>query len=77
LFVCCRRDGDLDGANQIYAVFAAFGESHSRLLLDAILIDNVNKDNVLQLVQLMLECTGTQGRYPIDEHCSPVAFSFW
>ena len=77
LFFSCRRDGDLDGVNQIYALLAAFGESHSRLLLDAVLIDNANKEHVLQLVQIMLDSTGTPGRYPLDEHCSHLAFSFW
>lgn len=67
----------MDGVNQIYALLAAFGESHSRLLLDAVLIDNANKEHVLQLVQIMLDSTGTPGRYPLDEHCSHLAFSFW
>lgn len=72
-----RREGDLEGAAHIYATLAAFGESHSRLLLDAVLEDGSKKENVLQLIQIMLESTGTPGRYPLDENCSHLAFSFW
>lgn len=72
-----RREGDLEGAAHIYATLAAFGESHSRLLLDAVLEDGLKKENVLQLTQIMLESTGTPGRYPLDENCSHLAFSFW
>ena len=73
----CRREGDFEQAAHIYAALAAFGESHSRLLLDAVLEDGMNKENVLKLVQLMLESTGAPGRYPLDENCSHLAFSFW
>lgn len=67
----------MEGAAHIYAALAAFGESHSRLLLDAVLEEGRNKENVLQLVKIMLETTGTPGRYPLDENCSHLAFSFW
>ena len=72
-----RREGDLVRAAQIYTVFTAFGESHSRLLLDAVMEGGSKKDNVLQLVQILLESTSTPGRYHIDENCSHLAFSFW
>jgi len=72
-----RREGDLIRAAQIYTVFTAFGESHTRLLLDAVMEGGTKKDNVLQLVQILLESTSTPGRYHIDENCSHLAFSFW
>lgn len=76
-FTFFRREGDIEGAAHIYALFAAFGESHSRLLLDVVLDNGTNKENILKLVQILLESTGTPGRYPLDENCSHLAFSFW
>ena len=67
----------MEGASKIYTVLAAFGENHSRLLLDTIFEGGPNKDRVLQLIQILLESTGTPGRYPVDERCSHLAFSFW
>ncbi len=72
-----RLEGQYESASQIYALLAAFGESHSRLLLDSVLDSGPKKEHVLQLVQLLLESTGTPGRYPLDENCSHLAFSFW
>lgn len=67
----------MEGAAHIYALYAAFGESHSRLVLNAVLEEGPNKENVLLLVKLLLDSTGTAGRYPLDENCSHLAFSFW
>lgn len=64
-------------AAPIYGVFAAFGESHSRLLLDAVVEGGTKREHVLQLVQILLQSTGTPGRYHLDENCSHLAFSFW
>lgn len=77
LLIRLRNEGDFEGASKIYTVLAAFGENHSRLLLDAIFECGPNKDRVLQLIKILLESTGTPGRYPVDERCSQLAFSFW
>ena len=45
--------------------------------MHAVLEEGPNKENVLLLVKLLLDCTGTAGRYPLDENCSHLAFSFW
>jgi len=60
----------------IYSLFISFAESHSRLLLDSLLSDE-DKNNVLQLIQLILQCSNSPGVYPINENTSQLALGFW
>jgi hypothetical protein len=60
----------------IYSLFILVAESHSRLLLDSLLSDE-DKNNVLQLIQLILQCSNSPGVYPISENTSQLALGFW
>jgi hypothetical protein len=60
----------------IYSLFISVAESHSRLLLDSLLNDE-DKNNVLQLIQLILQCSNSPGVYPINENTSQLALGFW
>ncbi|RWS31852.1 importin-13-like protein [Leptotrombidium deliense] len=61
----------------LYSLFIHTGESHSRLLLSAIIDKPQHKDNILKLITIILQCSGTNGYYPVDETVSEQAFNFW
>ena len=63
--------------SNIYSLFVSIAESHSRLLLDSLLKDGEDKSNVLQLIQLILQCSNSPGVYPIQENTSQLALGFW
>ncbi|XP_021934017.1 importin-13 isoform X2 [Zootermopsis nevadensis] len=74
-----QRDGaerDQELVSNIYGLFISFAESHSRLMLDSLLNDDY-KINVLQLVQLIFQCSNSPGIYPIQENTSQSALGFW
>ncbi|KAJ9589083.1 hypothetical protein L9F63_017628 [Diploptera punctata] len=69
--------GDQELVSSIYRLFITVAESHSRLLLDSLLKDGEDKSNVLQLIQLILQCSNSPGLYPIQETTSQQALGFW
>ncbi len=68
-------DHNFDKVSQICKVLVAIGETHSRLLRQASTDDQ--QKHCLQLLRLILDCTGIPGHYPVDETCSELTFSFW
>ncbi|XP_069674561.1 importin-13 isoform X2 [Periplaneta americana] len=69
--------GDQELVSSIYSLFISLAESHSRLLLDSLLNEGEDKSNVLQLIQLILQCSNSPGVYPIQENTSQLALGFW
>ncbi|RWS16817.1 importin-13-like protein [Dinothrombium tinctorium] len=61
----------------LYSLFIHIGESHSRLLLSAIVDKPEHRDNILKLISIILQCSATSGYYPVDETVSEQAFNFW
>lgn len=61
----------------LYNLFIHIGETHSRLILDAILTKEEYRDSILKLITFVLQCSATDGYYPVDETCSEQAFNFW
>nr|XP_003702479.1 PREDICTED: importin-13 [Megachile rotundata]XP_012138788.1 PREDICTED: importin-13 [Megachile rotundata] len=60
-------------------ILTAIGEAHSRIFLFA-LVDEGNetqKWTTRTLIELLLECSEQEGRYPIDEMRSCIPFGFW
>lgn len=63
--------------SSLYNLFIHIGETHSRLILDAILTKEEYRDSILKLITFVLQCSATDGYYPVDETCSEQAFNFW
>ena len=68
-------DHRIDIASHICKILVSIGETHSRILAHAVTDDQ--QKHCLQLVRLILECTGIEGTYPVDETCSELTFNFW
>lgn len=70
-----------DQQSQIYStlftLFIHIGENHSRLLLDSIITKEEYRESILKLITIVLQCSATNGYYPVDETCSEQAFNFW
>jgi hypothetical protein len=62
--------------SSIYSLFISFAETHSRLLLESLLSDE-EKTNVMQLIQLILQCSNSPGEYALEENRSQLALGFW
>nr|CAD7589599.1 unnamed protein product [Timema genevievae] len=63
--------------SSVYTLFISLCESHSRLLLDTLLVDGASKRDILQVLQIILECSDSAGVYPTEETTSQLAFSYW
>lgn len=69
---------DENTASLVYSLFTSIVENHSRLLLNVALEDQGEKRGaVLQLVSLLVQCSGTPGQYPTHEVISNIPFSVW
>ncbi|CAH3115700.1 unnamed protein product [Pocillopora meandrina] len=69
------QSGDVDTSRGLCRVMVSLAETHLKLLLSA---DSEEKElQGFTLVQLLLECTGAPGWYPVDEQCSEITFNFW
>ena len=68
-------DEDLETVTSICKILVAIGETHTNLIRQA--STEKQQKHCLQLVNLILQCTDIKGRYPIDETCSELTFSFW
>ncbi|XP_066597929.1 importin-13 [Prorops nasuta] len=69
------------GGKYFCEILTAIGETHSRTLLIA-LTETENGDEMERwtsetLIELLLECSELEGRYPIDEKRSCIPFGFW
>jgi hypothetical protein len=71
------QESNVEISNNIYSLFIAISETHSRLLLDTLIEKPEHKDNIIKLFKIILQCSATPGYYSIDETCSEQAFNFW
>lgn len=71
------NDRNMEACTTLYTFFIQIGETHSRLLLDAVVERPEHRENILKLITVILQCSATPGYYPIDENCSEQAFNFW
>lgn len=61
-------------------ILTAMGETHSRTFLIALALENENEAHVWTasgLIELLLECSEQEGRYPTEETRSCIPFGFW
>ncbi|EZA57401.1 hypothetical protein DMN91_008682 [Ooceraea biroi] len=61
-------------------ILTAIGETHSRTFLIALALENENETHVWtasSLIELLLECSEQEGRYPTEEARSCIPFGFW
>lgn len=70
-----KADSNLQMVTNICKILISVGETHTNLLRQA--ATDTQQRRCLQLVNLILECTGINGTYPIDETCSELTFNFW
>lgn len=69
------QSGDMDMSRGLCRVMVSLAETHMKLLFAA---DSEERElQSFTLVQLLLECTGAPGWYPVDEQCSEMTFNFW
>ncbi|XP_078575480.1 importin-13-like isoform X4 [Branchiostoma floridae x Branchiostoma japonicum] len=68
------KDKDMDTCNGLCRLAVAIGENHSKVLLES---TGEHKQNSLELIKIIMMCTGLPGRYPVDETASDMTFSFW
>ncbi|XP_078656561.1 importin-13-like isoform X2 [Branchiostoma floridae x Branchiostoma belcheri] len=68
------KDKDMDTCNGLCRLAVAIGENHSKVLLES---TGQHKQNSLELIKIIMMCTGIPGRYPVDETASDMTFSFW
>ncbi|XP_064476842.1 importin-13-like [Ornithodoros turicata] len=68
---------EMELCQAVYGLLIEVGENHSRLLVDTLLTKPQHKDNVLTILNLILQCSGTPGHFPVDESCSRQALGFW
>lgn len=69
------QSGDMDTSRGLCRVMVSLAETHLKLLFAA---DTEERElQGFTLVQLLLECTGAPGWYPVDEQCSEMTFNFW
>ncbi|KAL9951487.1 hypothetical protein ACROYT_G044156 [Oculina patagonica] len=69
------QSGDTDTSRGLCRVMVSLAETHLKLLLSA--DTEEKKKQGFTLVQLLLECAGAPGWYPVDEQCSEITFNFW
>ncbi|XP_064476847.1 importin-13-like isoform X2 [Ornithodoros turicata] len=68
---------EMELCRAVYRILIALGDSHSSVLVDTLLTKPQHKDNVLTIINLVLQCSGTPGHFPVDEKCSLEALGFW
>lgn len=77
---------ELECATKVYSLVINFAENHSRLFLRIALNDDPTikpelqpqlKKDVLDIIELITECSAAPGIFGVDENYSDMAFSFW
>ncbi|XP_003747787.1 importin-13 [Galendromus occidentalis] len=67
--------GDQESLFSIYALLAGVGETHSSVILQS--LQGEKRPAMEAFLQMLLECIGTPGYYPVDEILSRVPLTFW
>jgi hypothetical protein len=74
---CALKEQQSQTYSTLFNLFIHVGENHSRLLLDSIITKEEYRESILKLITFVLQCSATNGYYPVDETCSEQAFNFW
>ncbi|GAB1597490.1 importin-13-like isoform X1 [Argonauta hians] len=62
----------------ICRLVVSVAETHSKILINSFPTgDDIQKQNSLNLMYMVMACTGLPGYYPVDETCSELTFTFW
>ncbi|XP_052096308.1 importin-13-like isoform X1 [Mytilus californianus] len=78
MFKKATESSDMDVCQGICQIVVALAENHTKLIIDASLcLDDERRNNVLNLIKMVLACTSIPGHYPIDENFSNMPFTFW
>ncbi|XP_012270710.1 importin-13 isoform X2 [Orussus abietinus] len=74
--VCTARQ---NGGRHFCEILTALGEAHSRAFLLALIEEHAEEQKWTSegLIELLLQCSEQEGRYPIDEKSSCIPFGFW
>lgn len=68
----------LEECAPICQLVIAVAETHSKLILNScVSSDEDQRKNSLNLVYMVMACTGLPGYYPVDETSSQITFNFW
>ncbi|XP_077062460.1 importin-13 isoform X2 [Siphateles boraxobius] len=67
------QDGDMETSHGICRIAVALGETHCRTLLEQV----DHWQGFQALVSMIMSCTATPGRYPVDETSSSLTLTFW
>ncbi|XP_039517244.1 importin-13 isoform X1 [Pimephales promelas] len=67
------EDGDMETSHGICRIAVALGETHCRTLLEQV----DHWQGFQALVSMIMSCTATPGRYPVDETSSSLTLTFW
>ncbi|ERE85113.1 importin-13-like protein [Cricetulus griseus] len=67
------QNGDMETSHGICRIAVALGENHSRALLDQV----EHWRSFLELVNMIMFCTGIPGHYPVNETTSSLTLTFW
>ncbi|XP_071954474.1 importin-13-like [Antedon mediterranea] len=68
------REKDMDLVHGICRLTVAIGENHSKLILES---QGDERQQCLDLTNLILGFTALPGHYPVDENISNMPFGFW
>lgn len=81
-----KNEDDIESAIKVYSLIINFAENHSRLFLKIVLCDDIQiphewqttlKRDILDIIQLILECSAAPGSFAVDEKYSDMTFPFW
>lgn len=78
MFKKATESTDMDVCQGICQIVVALAENHTKLIIDAALCqDEERRNNVLNLVRMVLACSSIPGHFPVDEDFSNMPFTFW
>lgn len=78
MFKKATESSDMDICQGICQIVVALAENHTKLIIDAALCqDEERKNNVFNLIRMVLACTSIPGHFPVDENFSNMPFTFW
>lgn len=68
----------LEECAPICQLVMAIAETHSKLILNSFISsDETQQQNSLNLIYMVMTCTGLPGYFPVDETSSQLTFNFW
>ncbi|XP_067677743.1 importin-13-like isoform X2 [Haliotis asinina] len=69
---------DMETTHGLCRIVMSLAETHTKLIVESSLGENQqHKNNVNELIQMVLRFTSLPGHYPVDEACSKLSFMFW